>query len=279
MVIVKGNLSYEAFLVDVDGVLTRGSQPLAGAVEGLKALQARGRVVLLTNNSTRSRGQLSTHLTALGFPVSAADVFATSYLAARYLRDVCGSARVWVLGEDGLRTELAEAGHRLAERPTDADWVVVGMDRGFDYARLSLTLQALLSGARLLVTNEDATFPTTEGLVPGAGAIAGALRGMGYSPNAVIGKPSALAFAIALQELGTPKERVLVIGDRLETDIAGGCAAGMDTVLVLSGVSRESDLADSSVRPTWVAADLGSVAVEAWRRVASAECAPRSESR
>jgi len=265
MVIVKGNLSYEAFLVDVDGVLTRGSQPLPGAVEGLKALQARGRVVLLTNNSTRSRSHLSTHLTSLGFPVSAADVFATSYLAARYLCDVCGAARVWVLGEDGLRSELAAAGHRLAERPADADWVVVGMDRGFDYAKVSLALQALLAGARLLVTNEDATFPTTEGVVPGAGAIVGALRGMGYAPDTVIGKPSALAFAIALEELGTPKERVLVIGDRLETDIAGGCAAGMDTVLVLSGVSRESDLARSSVRPTWVADDLAAVAAGALR--------------
>lgn len=270
MASAKKDRSYEAFLVDVDGVLTRGSQPLPRAVEGLKALQARGRVVLLTNNSTRSRSQLSGHLTSLGFPVSAVDIFATSYLAARYLHDVSDAARVWVLGEEGLRTELAAAGHCLVERPTDADWVVVGMDRGFDYARLSSALQALLAGARLLVTNEDATFPTTDGLVPGAGAIVGALRGMGYAPDALIGKPSSLAFTIALDELGVPKERVLVIGDRLETDIAGGCAAGMDTALVLSGVSRESDLASSTVRPTWVADDLGSVAAEAWRRVASA---------
>ncbi len=265
MTSARHNRSYEAFLVDVDGVLTRGSQPLPEAVDGLKALQARGRVVLLTNNSTRSRSQLSNHLMALGFPVSAADIFATSYLAARYLRDVSNVAQVWVLGEEGLRTELAAAGHRLVERPTDADWVVVGMDRGFDYAKLSQTLQALLTGAHLLVTNEDATFPTTEGLVPGAGAIAGALRGMGYAPDAVIGKPSSLAFAIALEELGVPKKRVLVIGDRLETDILGGSIAGMDTVLVLSGVSRESDLADSAVRPTWVANNLAAVAAGAWR--------------
>lgn len=265
MASAKNGRSYEAFLVDVDGVLTRGSQPLPGAVEGLQALQARGRAVLLTNNSTRSRSELSAHLTSLGFRISAADIFATSYLAARYLRDVSGAARVWVLGEEGLRTELVAAGHCLAERPVDADWVVVGMDRRFDYAKLSQALQGLLAGARLLVTNEDATFPTTDGLVPGAGAIVGALRGMGYEPDAVIGKPSPLAFAIALEELGTPKERVLVIGDRLETDIVGGCAAGMDTALVLSGVSREPDLAGSTVRPTWVADDLAAVALGAWR--------------
>lgn len=256
---MSGNWStsrYTAFLVDIDGVLTRGSSALPGAIDALRTLQAGARVVLLSNNSTRSRTELASHLSALGFAVAADNVVASSYLAAHYLRDLAGAAHIWVVGEEGLRSELAQAGHHLTARPTDAAWVVVGTDRNLSYATLNQTLQALLAGARLLVTNEDATYPTAQGLAPGAGAIVGALRGMGYAPAAVIGKPSSLAFEIALRELGEPKEKVLVVGDRLETDIAGGHAAGMDTVLVLSGVSSASDLARAAIRPTWVAASL-----------------------
>jgi len=253
---VVGNASYAAYVVDVDGVLTRGAHPLPGAIDALRALQSRARVVLLSNNSTRSRTELASHLSALGFAVAADDVFASSYLAAHYLRDLAGAAHVWVVGEEGLRSELAQAGHHLTARPTDAAWVVVGTDRNLSYATLNQTLQALLAGARLLVTNEDATYPTAQGLAPGAGAIVGALRGMGYAPAAVIGKPSPLAFEIALRELGEPKEKVLVVGDRLETDIAGADAAGVDSALILSGVSSLSDVARSAVRPTWIAASF-----------------------
>ena len=273
---VAGDGAYAAYVVDVDGVLTRGTHPLPGAIDALCTLQARARVVLLTNNSTRSRTDLASHLCALGFAVAADDVFATSYLAAHYLRDLAGAAHVWVVGEEGLRSELAQAGHHLTARPTDAAWVVVGMDRNLSYATLNQALQALLAGARLLVTNEDATYPTARGLVPGAGAIVGALRGMGYAPAAVIGKPSPLAFEIALRELGKPKEKVLVVGDRLETDIAGGNAAGMDTVLVLSGVSSPLDLARSAIQPTWVAASFADLCEGRVERCSTGDPRPSS---
>ncbi len=247
---------YQAFLVDMDGVLTRGSSALPGAVDALRAMQTHGRVLLLTNNSTRSQQEVSRHLSLLAFDVAAEDVLPTSTLAARYLRERAGATTVWVVGEAGLRDELVLAGHELADRPDRAEWLVVGMDRRLDYEKLRLALQALLGGARLLATNEDATFPVGDGLVPGAGAVVGALRGMGYAPEAVIGKPSRLAFDAALAQLALPAERVLMIGDRLETDIVGACDAGLDSALVLSGVSAADDLARSGIRPTWVAASL-----------------------
>lgn len=247
---------YQAFLVDMDGVLTHGSSALPGAADALRRIQAQGRVVLLTNNSTRSRREVSRYLSSLAFDVTALDVLPTSTLAARHLRDHAGATTVWVVGEEGLREELGIAGHTVADRPGHAEWVVVGMDRGLDYEKLRLALQALLGGARLLATNEDATYPTDDGVVPGAGAVVGALRGMGYVPEAVVGKPSRYAFEIALAQLAVPAERVLMIGDRLETDIAGACAAGLDSALVLTGVSAASDLARARVRPTWVAASL-----------------------
>jgi HAD superfamily hydrolase (TIGR01450 family) len=247
---------YSAFLVDVDGVLTRGGDALPGAVEGFRALRARGRTLVLTNNSTRSRGELAEHLGRLGFAVSPDDILGSAFLAARYLARHYGPVDVWVLGEDGVRDEMSLVGHRLATRPEGATWVVAGMDRDVTYAKLSQALRALVGGARILATNEDATFPTASGLVPGAGAIVGALRGMGFAAEHVVGKPSPAAFEVALDLLGLPASRVLMIGDRLDTDIAGAQAAGLDSALVLSGVDSLDDIARGGVHPTWIAASF-----------------------
>jgi phosphoglycolate/pyridoxal phosphate phosphatase family enzyme len=247
---------YGAFLVDVDGVLTRGNDALPGATEAFTALRTWGRALVLTNNSTRSRGELAEHLGRLGFAVSPDDILGSAFLAARYLARHHGPVDVWILGEGGVRDEMQLAGHRLAARPEDATWVVAGLDRGVTYEKLAQALRALVGGARILATNEDATFPTAAGLVPGAGAIVGALRGMGFAAERVVGKPSPVAFEVALDLLGLPANRVLMIGDRLDTDIAGAQAAGLDSALVLSGVDSLHDIARSGVRPTWIAASF-----------------------
>lgn len=247
---------YEAFLVDVDGVLTRGVDALPGAAAALDALRRFGRPLVLTNNSTRTRDELAQHLRALGFGVRADEVLGSAFLAARYLALHFGPSSVWVLGEDGISHEMESAGHRIAARPEEAAWVVVGMDRRLTYDKLALALRALVSGARVLATNEDATFPTASGLVPGAGALVGALRGMGFPPERVVGKPSPAAFEVALDVLGLRPDRVLMIGDRLDTDIAGAKAAGLDSVLVLTGVSSPEDTERCGIRPTWVAQSL-----------------------
>jgi len=251
--------AYDAYLLDVDGLLVRDSAPISGAAAALATLNEAGRVCLLTNNSTRSRRQHAEQLVRLGFDVRTDQVLSSSYLAAEYLRDAHGLASVWVIGERGLRDELLAAGHRLADRPEVADTVVVGMDRGISYGSLADGLRALRSGARFIATNDDATFPTPGGVQPGAGAMVGALRGMGFAPSAVIGKPSPIAFRMALRALGASSERVVVIGDRLETDIQGGHDAGLDTVLVLSGISSREDIDAFRIRPTWIAEDLAAL--------------------
>jgi HAD superfamily hydrolase (TIGR01450 family) len=247
---------YSAFLVDVDGVLTRGGDALPGAVEGFGTLRARGRALVLTNNSTRSRGELADHLEKLGFAVSPDDILGSAFLAARYLALHYGPVDVWVLGEDGVRDEMLLSGHRLASRPEGATWVVAGMDRDVTYDKFAQALRALVGGAKILATNEDATFPTAGGLVPGAGAIVGALRGMGFAAEHVVGKPSPVAFEVALDLLGLPASRVLMIGDRLDTDIAGAQAAGLDSALVLSGIDSLDGIARGGVHPTWIAASF-----------------------
>jgi HAD superfamily hydrolase (TIGR01450 family) len=257
---------YDAFLIDVDGVLTRGKDALPGAAKALAALRAYGRPLVLTNNSTRSRDDLARHLQRLGFVLSAGEVLGSSFLAARYLALHFGPSIVWVLGEDGVRREMELAGHRLAARPEDAAWVVVGMDRELTYEKLALALRALTAGARILATNEDATFPTPTGVVPGAGALVGALRGMGFAPADVVGKPSPAAYDVALDVLGLPAPRVLMIGDRIETDVAGAEKAGLDSALVLTGVGSLDDIHRFGVRPTWVAASFADLCRGAMRR-------------
>lgn len=248
---------YKAFLLDIDGVLLRGNQVIPGAPEALDKLREKAKVLLLTNNSTKSRVGTAKRLQECGIFVEPEEVFPSSYVAAQFLRRF-GQVRYWYVGEEGIKEEMEAAGHILVPAE-DADWVVVGMDRSLTYEKLRQALRALLKGAKLLATNEDATFPTPEGLVPGAGAVVGALRGMGFPPHYVVGKPSTIAFTAALAELGVKAKEALMIGDRLETDIAGAARLGMDTALVLSGIAKAEDLKRASVRPTYVARDLSSL--------------------
>ncbi len=252
---------YRGFLLDIDGVLVRGGQALPGAAEALAHLRGRGPVLLLTNNSTKSRAGTAERLRRAGILAEPHEVLPSSFVAARFLRTRFGPVRFWYIGEEGIREEMGAAGHTLVG-PEEAEWIVVGMDRELTYAKLGQALRALLRGARLLATNEDPTFPTPEGLVPGAGAVVGALRGMGFPPEIVVGKPSPIAFQVALEVLGLGASEVLMIGDRLDTDVVGAQGLGMDTALVLSGVTRAEELAGTKVKPTYVAQDLWALVQE-----------------
>jgi len=254
--------AYDAFLIDIDGVLLCEHKPVAGSPAALHRLTKSGRVLLLTNNSTRSRQQHAMRLADAGFDVPAEWILPTSYLAAKYLLDKFGPISTWVLGEAGLREEIGNAGHRFADRPEEAEALVVGMDRHFDYEGLTAAYRALAAGARFIATNEDGTYPVPGGFHPGAGAMVGALRGMGFVPHAVIGKPSPTPYRAALARLDIAPSRVVMIGDRLETDIVGANDMGLATALVLSGVSAAVDVESVGVRPTWIAADLATLVHE-----------------
>jgi NagD protein len=251
--------AYDVFFVDVDGVLVHDSEPIDGAPEAFRALRGMGDVFVLTNNSTRSRAQHASRLAKLGFDVTVSEVVSSSYVVAEWLKGLRGATTVWPVGEAGLTEELVTAGHRIAKTPEDAQWVVAGMDRSIDYRKLFNALRALRAGARLAATNEDATYPTPEGPMPGAGAIVGALRGMGFSPSVNVGKPECYAYDIASELANVDKRRILMIGDRLETDILGGNRCGIDTLLVLSGISSAGDIASSGIYATWVSDSLVTV--------------------
>lgn len=245
---------YDAFFLDVDGVLVHDTQLIEGATEAFRVLQEAGQVLILTNNSTRSRQQHAERLCELGFNVQPSDVVCSSFVVAEYLRESVGSTTVWPLGESGLTNELLSSGHQIASRPEEAQWVVAGMDRSLDYQKLADGLQALAAGAQLAATNQDGTYPTPGGLMPGAGAIVGALRGMGFDPDVTVGKPEITSYRVA--KAMTTANKILMIGDRLETDILGGNRSNLDTLLVLTGISRETEIETSGIRPTWIAESL-----------------------
>ncbi|PSP28112.1 HAD family hydrolase [Halobacteriales archaeon QH_2_65_14] len=218
-------------IVDLDGTVYRGGSLLPGAAEGVERLRNAGLDVLFfSNNPIEDGTAYAASLTELGIPVSPAEACSAGVVTAAYLRE-----------------------HR-------ADVLVASWTPEFDYDDMQAALDAVDEGTAFLGTDPDRTFPTEDGFVPGSGAITGAVAAVvGRDPDAVLGKPSDAALEFALDRLGAPPEECLVVGDRLDTDLAMGDRAGMTTVLVLTGVADREDLADSDVRPDYVIDRLGDV--------------------
>jgi glycerol 3-phosphatase-2 len=246
---------YDAFLFDLDGVLYRGADPVDGAAETLATLRRRGKgLAFITNNSSRTPEAIAAHLTGIGIQ-AAPDEVETSALRDR---DAAprprgrAAASAYVLGEEGLRTALAAAGVTIIDASaSDAQTVVVGWDRGFDYAELAAACVLVQRGASLVASNADPSYPVEDGLVlPGAGAILAAIETTTGVSAEVVGKPNAPIFRSALDRAGGG--RPLVIGDRLDTDIEGARRLGWDSLLVLTGITSRADLDATNVTPTYV---------------------------
>ncbi|HEX9122013.1 MAG TPA: HAD-IIA family hydrolase [Actinomycetota bacterium] len=246
---------HDCVLFDLDGVLYRGDRPVPYAAEAVRAVRAADRaVVFMTNNSSRTSDRVAAKLAGLGIAAEPDEVV-TSALATAELLGSRGGGSVFLVGEDGIRTALADAGIRLIDgEPERVDHVVVGWDRSVDYAKLRTACLLVERGAHLVATNADPSFPAPDGLWPGAGAILAVITTTTGAEAEVVGKPHAPLFRTALRRAGgqTP----LVVGDRLDTDIAGAAALGWDSLLVLTGISRREDLAGSGLQPTHVADDL-----------------------
>ena len=247
---------YDAFLFDLDGVLYRGTEPVPGAPEALAALRAAGRhVAFVTNNSARTPAAVAERLRAVGIDADADEV-ETSALATAELLAGRGCRSAFVVGETGIKEALTAAGIEvLAAEAASADAVVVGWDRQADYAKLRTASILVERGAAFVGTNADASFPGPDGMRwPGAGALLAAIATTTGARPEIVGKPNPPLYVAALARAGGGVP--LVIGDRLDTDIAGAAALGWDSLLVLTGITRRDDLEGSPVRPTHVAEDL-----------------------
>ncbi|OWJ54748.1 hypothetical protein Pdsh_03200 [Pyrodictium delaneyi] len=238
---------YKLLLVDLDGVVWRGSRLLRENIEWLRRARSSGiSVVFVSNNSTRSRRVYAERLTRImGFEVGIEDIVTSGYAVARWLRETSGPSRVLVVGEEGLVEELLQQGHWVLSIGDGArcpvDYVVVGLDRNLTYARLRAAHRAIRQcGARLVAANDDASVPVENGDEPGAGAVLAALeRSTGVKAAFIAGKPNPYMYELVLKQRGVEPRQALVIGDRCDTDIAAAEKLGIDSVLVLTGVAGE----------------------------------------
>ena len=238
----------ECWLTDMDGVLVHENQALPGAAELLQQWTDAGTPFLvLTNNSIFTPRDLSARLRSSGLNVPEERIWTSALATADFLKQQSPGGTAFVIGEVGLTTALHEAGFIMTE--TTPDYVVVGETRNYSFEAITKAIRLLLKGARFIVTNPDATGPSAEGPMPATGAIAALItKATGMEPY-VVGKPNPMMFRSAMNRIGAHSENTGMIGDRMDTDIVAGIEAGLHTVLVLTGISDDSEIARYPFRP------------------------------
>lgn len=230
-------------VMDMDGVVYRGDEPIPGAVETIRALHRRGvQIAYLTNNASRHREELAAKMRRLGFPCDLKQMWGSAYTTAYYLAQEAPHARIFVLGTAGMVREMQDAGLTVIPTHEGATHVVAGLDRGITYEKLTQAHYAICNGATFIATNLDATFPDSRTTTsPGAGALVAALRTSTNVQPKVIGKPQTMGISLIAASWGVGPEAIAAIGDRLDTDIASAKAFGCLAVLVLTGIARREE--------------------------------------
>ena len=252
---------HDLVLADLDGTLYRGREAVPGAVEAVRRAGDRGvRTVYVTNNAARSAATVAAHLAELGFPAEADDVATSSQAAAALLAEqLPGGAKVLVVGTADLAAEVEAVGLTRVDAADGAAAVVQGLDPELRYATLAEACIALRAGAVWVACNIDPTLPSERGPLPGNGSLVAVLRTATRLEPQIAGKPAPTLMRKAAERVGG--NAPLVVGDVLYTDIQGGRAAGMATLLVLTGATTPADVlaAPPDARPDYIGADLGAL--------------------
>jgi NagD protein len=229
-----------SWLMDMDGVLVHEEQAITGAGDFLAWLRERDAPFLvLTNNSIYTPRDLAARLRASGLDVPEEAIWTSALATARFLEDQRPGGSAYVVGEVGLTTALHTAGYTLTDR--DPDYVVLGETRTYSFERITRAIRLVANGARFIATNPDATGPSPDGPLPATGSVAALIsRATGVEPY-FVGKPNPLMMRSALNAIDAHSETTAMIGDRMDTDVVAGLEAGLETILVLTGVTRRED--------------------------------------
>jgi NagD protein len=240
-----------AHLLDVDGVLVRGRQPIAGSVDYVAGLVTTGKPFqVFTNNSAFTPEDHAEHLRAIGFPLEPAHFYTSALATARYVETQKPGSTAYVIGEHGLVDALRRAGCHTTE--IAPDFVVLGDTTSYRYEQIVTGADLIAKGARFLATNPDANCPTERGLRPACGAVAALIeKATGRQPY-FVGKPNAFMIRGALDRLGARAADTIMVGDRMDTDIVAGLESGLRTALVLTGATARADLERFPFRPDHV---------------------------
>jgi len=238
----------ESWLSDMDGVLIREEHAVPGAIEFLERLIERGkRFLVLTNNSTFTPRDLAARLALSGLEVPEESIWTSALATATFLADQLPYGSAYVIGEAGMTTALHEVGYTLTDRKPD--FVVLGETRTYSFETITKAIRLIERGARFIATNPDASGPSADGPLPATGSVAALItKATGRDPY-FVGKPNPMMFRSALNRIEAHSETTVMVGDRMDTDIVAGIEAGLDTILVLTGSTKRTDIEQYPYRP------------------------------
>jgi NagD protein len=250
-----------SWLMDMDGVLVREEHAIPGAGELLTRLRETGTpFLLLTNNSIYTRRDLAARLRTSGIDVPEEAIWTSALATARFLEDQRPGGTAFVIGETGLTTALHEAGYTLTER--DPDYVVLGETRTYSFERITAAIRLVENGARFIATNPDPTGPSAQGPLPATGSVAALIsHATGVDPY-FVGKPNPLMMRSALNAIDAHSETTAMIGDRMDTDIVAGLEAGLEAILVLTGVTTREQTERFPYRPSRIVESVADLVEE-----------------
>ena len=244
------------YLIDMDGVLIRGRDVIPGADEFIERLKTRGaEFLVLTNNPIYTPGDLSHRLRLIGLDVPVERIFTSAMATARFLQSQKPKGTAFVIGESGLTEAIHNVNYVITDH--EPDYVVLGETHAYNLEIITRAIRLVAGGAHFIATNPDPSGPSESGLVPACGAMAALIEKASGAAPFYVGKPNPLMMRNALNYLGTHSEATVMVGDRMDTDIIAGVESGMETILVLSGVTRREDVARYPYQPTRI---VGSVA-------------------
>ena len=248
----------QGFIIDMDGVLYHGNNLLPGAKDFVDWLKSENKQFLfLTNSSERSQKELQQKLERLGIDVGEEHFYTSALATAGFLASQCPDGSVYVIGEAGLTNALYNAGFSMND--VSPDYVVVGDTRAYNFEKIEKAVQLVLKGAKLIGTNPDMTGPSEKGIVPSTRALVAPIELATGKQAYFVGKPNPLIMRHALKRLASKPEDSAIIGDRMDTDIIAGIESGIDTILVLSGVSTRDTVTLFPYRPGYILNGVGDI--------------------
>lgn len=251
--------SRKGFICDMDGVIYHGDTLLPSVKEFVNWLYDNDKKFLfLTNNSGRTPLELKLKLQTMGLDVDEENFYTSALATAKFVSQQTHHASAYVIGEPGLVGALYDAGVVITDK--DPDYVIVGESWSYNFEQMCKAVNLVKAGSKLIGTNCDLTGPTTNGIIPACRALISPIE-MAAEKNAYfIGKPNPLMMRTGLRMLGVHSEDAVMIGDRMDTDVIAGIESGLDTVLVLSGVTRREDIDQFPYRPRIVLNGVGDIA-------------------
>ncbi len=248
------------YITDMDGVLVRGHSMISGAAEFIQTLRHKdAEYLVLTNNPLYTPRDLAHRLKSIGLEIPAERIFTSAMATARFLQSQRPNGTAFVIGESGLTEAIHDAGYVITD--IDPEYVVLGETHTYNIAQITKGIRLIMAGARFIATNPDTSGPSERGIVPACGAMAALVEKASAKAPFFVGKPNPLMMRTALNYLGVHSEDTIMVGDRMDTDIVAGVETGMETILVLTGVTTQDMVEQFPYRPTHIVNSVADIEV------------------